>query len=72
MREKLKWEDSYEDAMKSLQESTNLDAHPSLLTEKIINRAAEITDTEGNLKDWLSLKRVHELITMWKQVQAME
>ena len=72
VREKLKWDESFEDAMKSLQESRNLDAHPSPLTEEILNRAAEIMDTKGNLKGWLSLKRVHELITMWKLVQAME
>ena len=72
VREMLKWEESYEDAMKSLQESRNLDAHPSPLTEEILNRAADIMDSKGNLKGWLSLKRVHELITMWKLVQAME
>lgn len=72
VREMLKWDESYEDAMKSLQESRNLDAHPSPLTEENLNRAADIMDSKGNLKGWLSLKRVHELITMWKLVQAME
>jgi len=72
VRQKLKWDESYEDAMKSLQESRNLEAHPSPLTEELLNKAAEIMDSKGNLKGWLSLKRVHELITMWKLAQAME
>lgn len=72
VREKLKWDESYEDAMKSLQESRNLDAHPSPLTEELLTKAAEIMDFKGNLKGWLSLKRVHELITMWRLAQAME
>lgn len=50
VREKLKWDESFEDAMKSLQESRNLDAHPSPLTEEILNRAAEIMDSKGNHK----------------------
>ena len=70
--EMLKWDESYEDAMKSLQESRNLDAHPSPLTEELLNKAAEIMDSKGNLKGWLSLKRVHELISMWKLAQAMD
>lgn len=72
LRKKLKWDESYEDAMKSLQESRNLDAHPSPLTEEILNKAAEILDSKGNLKGWLSLKRVHELIAMWKTTQTMQ
>ena len=72
VREMLKWDESYEDAMKSLQESRNLDAHPSPLTEELLNKAAEIMDSKGNLKGWLSLKRVHELISMWKLAQAMD
>ncbi|XP_078349166.1 uncharacterized protein LOC144634088 [Oculina patagonica] len=72
IREKLTWDEYYEDAMKSLQDSRNLDAHPSPLTEEMLNRAAEIMDSKGNLKGYLSLKRVHELISMWKQVQTME
>ena len=50
VREMLKWDESYEDAMKSLQESRNLDAHPSPLTEEILNRAADIMDSKGNPK----------------------
>ena len=38
----------------------------------ILARAAELMDSKGNLKGWLSLKRVNELITMWKNVQTME
>ncbi|KAL9955724.1 hypothetical protein ACROYT_G037087 [Oculina patagonica] len=68
IREKLTWDEYYEDAMKSLQDSRNLDAHPSPLTEEMLNRAAEIMDSKGNLKGYLSLKRVHELISMWKQL----
>ena len=72
VRQKLSWDESYEDAMKSLQESRNLDAHPSQLTEEMLHRAAEIMDSKGNLKGWLSLKRVNELIIMWKLAQTME
>ena len=72
IKEKLSWEENYEDVIKSLQESRNLDAHPAPLTEEGLLRAAEIMDSKGNLKGWLSLKRVHELISMWKQVQTME
>lgn len=72
VRQKLSWDESYEDAIKSLQESRNLDAHPSPITEEMLNRAADIMDSKGNLKGWLSLKRVHDLITMWKLAQTME
>ena len=72
VKDKLSWDECYEDAMKSLQESRNLDAHPRQLTEEVLNSAAEVMDSKGNLKGYLSLKRVHGLITMWKQVQTME
>lgn len=36
VRKKLKWNVSHEDALKSLQERNNLDAHPSPLTEEIL------------------------------------
>ena len=70
--EKFKWEEAYEEAMKALQDSRNLDAHPSPLTEEGLNRAAEMMDAKGNLKGWLSLKRVHEIIQIWKQLHMME
>ena len=69
---KFKWDEAYEEAMKALQDSRNLDAHPSPLTEEGLNRAAEMMDAKGNLKGWLSLKRVLELISIWKQLQIME
>lgn len=72
VKEKLTWDECYEDAMKSLQDSRNLDAHPSPLNEEMLNKAAEIMDSKGNLKGWLSLKRVHELISMWKLLQTLE
>ena len=72
LKEKLKWDECYEDAMKSLQDSRNLDAHPRPLTEDMLNSAAEMMDSKGNLKGYLSLKRVHDLIDVWKQIQAME
>jgi len=69
---KFKWDEAYEEAMKALQDSRNLDAHPSTLTEDGLSRAAEMMDAKGNLKGWLSLKRVLELISIWKQLQNME
>ena len=69
---KFKWDEAYEEAMKALQDSRNLDAHPSPLTEEGLNRAAEMMDAKGNLKGWLSLKRVLELIFIWKQLQIIE
>lgn len=36
VRKKLKWNVSYKDALKSLQERNNLDAHPIPLTEEIL------------------------------------
>ena len=69
---KFKWDEAYEEAMKALQESRNYDAHPSPLTEEGLNRAAEMMDAKGSLKGWLSLKRVHELIQIWKQLHIME
>ena len=72
VKQKLKWDECYEDAMKALQESRNVDAHPTPLTEEGLVRAAEVMESKGNLKGWLSLKRVNELITMWKNVQTME
>ena len=72
VQQKLKWDECYEDAMKALQESRNVDAHPTPLSEEGLTAAAELMDSKGNLKGWLSLKRVNELITMWKNVQTME
>ena len=72
VKQKLKWDECYEDAMKALQESRNVDAHPTPLTEEGLTAAAKLMDSKGNLKGWLSLKRVNELITMWKNVQTME
>ena len=72
VQKKLKWDECYEDAMKALQESRNVDAHPTPLSEEGLTAAAKLMDSKGNLKGWLSLKRVNELITMWKNVQAME
>jgi len=69
---KFKWDEAYEEAMKALQDSRNLDAYPSPLTEDGLNRAAEMMDAKGNLKGWLSLKRVLELVSIWKQLQIME
>ena len=69
---KLHWDEAYEEAMKALQESRNIDAHPSPLTEEGLNRAAEMMDAKGTLKGWLSLKRVLDLIHIWKQLQTME
>lgn len=66
------WDEAYEEAMKGLQESRNVDAHPSPLTEEGLNRAAEMMNAKGNLKGWSSLKRVRELISIWKQLQHME
>lgn len=72
VQDKLSWDECYEYAMKSLQESRNVEAHPTPLTEEVLGRAAELMDSKGNLKGYLSLKRVHELISMWKHVQTME
>jgi len=72
LNEKFQWEEAYEEAMKALQESRNIDAHPSPLTEEGLIRAAEILNAKGDLKGWLSLKRVHDLIHIWKQLQTFE
>ena len=72
LNEKFHWEEAYEDAMKALQESRNIDAHPCPLTEEGLIRAAEILNAKGDLKGWLSLKRVQELIHIWKQLQTLE
>ena len=72
LNEKFQWEEAYEEAMKALQESRNIDAHPSPLTEEGLIRATEILNGKGDLKGWLSLKRVHELIHIWKQLQTLD
>ena len=72
LNEKFQWEEAYEEAMKALQESRNIDAHPSPLTKEGLIRATEILNAKGDLKGWLSLKRVHELIHIWKQLQTLE
>lgn len=72
VKQKLKWDECYEDAIKSLQESRNMNAHPAPLTEEGLSQAAKLMDSKGNLKGWLSLTRVNELISMWKHVQTLE
>ena len=65
LKMKLNWKDEYEDAMKSLQESRNREAHPQL-TEEILQKAVEELDKRKALKGYLSVEFVESLIDMWK------
>ena len=56
--------------MKLLQENRNVDAHPRI-TVKLLQDAAEVMETKGNLKGWLT-RWVDVLIDMWKQLQFPE
>ena len=71
LQKKLSWNDMYEEAMKLLQENRNVDAHPRI-TVKLLQEAAEVMETKGNLKGWLTRECVDVLIDMWKQLQFPE
>ena len=65
LKTKLNWKDEYEDAMKSLQESRNREAHPPL-TEEILQKAVEELEKRKALKGYLSVEFIESLIDMWK------
>ena len=71
LQKKLSWNDMYEEAMKLLQENRNVDAHPRI-TVKLLQEAAEVMETKGNLKGWLTRECVDVLIDMWTQLQFPE
>lgn len=65
LKEKLKWKDDYEDAMKSLQESRNREAHPQI-TEESLKSALELLEQQRALKGYISVDSIQALIKMWK------
>ena len=71
LQKKLNWNDMCEEAVKLLQENRNVDAHPRI-TVKLLQEAAEVMETKGNLKGWLTRECVDVLIDMWKQLQFPE
>jgi len=67
LQTKLNWNETYEEAMKQLQQNRNADAHPKI-TAQLLHEAVEVMDSKGNLKGWLSRDCVTVLITMWEQL----
>ena len=67
LQKKLDWNETYEEAVKLLQENRNIDAHPKI-TVKLLHEAANVMDAKGNLKGWLSRECVDLLINMWEQL----
>ena len=67
LQKKLDWNETYEEAVKLLQENRNIDAHPKI-TVKLLHEAVNVMDAKGNLKGWLSRECVDLLINMWEQL----
>ena len=67
LQTKLDWNETYEEAMKQLQQNRNVDAHPKL-TAQLLHEAVDVMDSKGNLKGWLSRECVTVLINMWEQL----
>ena len=69
LQSKLNWNETYEEAMKQLQQNRNADAHPKI-TAQLLHEAVDVMDAKGNLKGWLSRDCVTVLITMWEQLSC--
>ena len=67
LQTKLDWNETYEEAMKQLQQNRNVDAHPKL-TVQLLHEAVDVMDSKANLKGWLSRECVTVLITMWEEL----
>ena len=67
LQKKLNWNETYEEAIKLLQENRNADAHPKI-TGKLLREAVEVLGEKGNLKGWLTRERLDVLISMWEQI----
>ena len=66
LKKKLNWKKTHHTrAMKSIQCTRNVAAHPEL-DEKLIVCSAKLMEQEGRLTDWHSPACVQELIEMWK------
>ena len=71
LQKKLNWDETYEEAVKLLQETRNVDAHPKI-TPKLLQEAVDAMEQKGNLRGRLSRECVDVLIAMWKQLQSSE
>ena len=69
LKKKLNWKKArHQRAMKSLQDSRNQTAHPTL-TEKVLVDSSDLMNKEGRLSGWHSYECVKELIEMWKTLK---
>jgi len=69
LKKKLKWKGRrHARAMKSIQESRNMTAHPEL-SEQMLVSSAGVMEKAGKLTDWHDSACVQELIEMWKKLQ---
>ncbi|KXJ19943.1 hypothetical protein AC249_AIPGENE24848 [Exaiptasia diaphana] len=71
LKSKLNWSEELEEAIKSLQDSRNVEAHPRI-SESSLHEYATVLEEDGILKGWLSLERVNELIEIWKRLKCEE
>lgn len=67
LQKKLNWSETYEEAIKLLQENRNADAHPKI-TGKLLHEAVEVMDAKGNLRGRLTRECLDVLISMWEQI----
>lgn len=69
LKTKLKWKGRlHTRAMKSIQESRNMTAHPEL-NEELLVTSADVMEKAGKLTDWHSPTCIKELIEMWKMLK---
>ena len=72
LKNKLNWKkERHQRVMKSLQDSRNQTAHPTL-TEKVLVDSADLMNKEGRLSGWHSYECVKELIEMWKTLKQQQ
>jgi len=68
LKKKLNWKKSrHTRAMKSIQDSRNMKAHPDL-SEELLVTSAEVMEKAEKLTDWHDPACVQELIEMWKKL----
>ena len=69
LKKKLKWKKrQHTRAMKSIQESRNITAHPEL-NEEMLATSLDVMERAGRLTDWHNSACIKEFIEMWKKLK---
>lgn len=65
IQKKFNWKETYEEAIRLLQETRNVEAHPEISKESL-QSAISITAQTNDLSGWFSLQLLNDLMHMWE------